>query len=54
MHLKVIQPFGGYAVGKEITEESEVSRILDSEHAPFVVKVVKAPDELKPTKDTKK
>jgi hypothetical protein len=54
MHLKVIQPFGGHAVGTEITDESKVSRILNSEQAPFVVKVVKAPDEPKPVKDAKK
>jgi hypothetical protein len=54
MHLKVIQPFGGHAVGDEITTESEVQAILNSEQAPFVVKVAEAPDEPKPAKDAKK
>ncbi|WP_200893986.1 hypothetical protein [Xanthomonas sp. MUS 060] len=47
MKLKVIQPFGGYAVGDEITIEEEIKRVSDSEQAHYVVKV---PDEPTPNK----
>ncbi|WP_287496908.1 hypothetical protein [Pandoraea sp. CB10b_02] len=51
MKLKVIQPFGGYAVGDEITDEAEIKRVLDSEQAHYAVKV---PGEPKPDKDVAK
>ncbi len=47
MKLKLIQPFGGYAIGDEITDEDEIKRILDSEQAHYVVKVA---DDSKPDK----
>lgn len=47
MKLKVIQPFGGYAVGDAITDEEEIKRVSDSEQAHYVVRV---PDEPMPNK----
>lgn len=37
--LTVIQPFGGHAVGDQITDPSEVSRVQEGEHAHHVVAV---------------
>lgn len=37
--LTVIQPFGGRAIGDEITDEAEVKRVLASEQVGFVVQV---------------
>lgn len=40
MKLTVVQPFGGRAIGDEITDEAEVKRVLASEQVGFVVQVV--------------
>ncbi|WP_198432733.1 hypothetical protein [Burkholderia ubonensis] len=41
-HLTVIEPFGGYAKGDEITDLAKVAEILDGENAHHVVKRVAA------------
>ena len=42
MDLKVVQPFGVYAVGDQITDQTEVAKILASEQSIYVVKVQSA------------
>ncbi|MDW3683106.1 hypothetical protein RA280_15375 [Cupriavidus sp. CV2] len=37
-HLTVIEPFGGYAKGDEITDPAEVARVLASENEHHVIK----------------
>ena len=39
MKLVAIQPFEGYAVGAEITDETEIASILASDKSGFVTKV---------------
>ncbi|MBV9528247.1 hypothetical protein [Sphingomonas sp.] len=39
MALRVVQPFGGHAIGEDITDAAEIAKILDSDHASFVVRV---------------
>jgi hypothetical protein len=41
-HLTVVEPFGGYAKGDEITDPDKVEEILSSEHEHHVVKRVAA------------
>jgi len=42
MKLRVIQPFGGHAVGDEITGQEAISAVLKSAQAAYVVKVAGA------------
>lgn len=44
-HLTVIEPFGGYAKGDEITDQAEVARILASENEHHVIKRAAPPAE---------
>jgi hypothetical protein len=39
MKLRVIQAFGGFATGDEITDQSAITAVLDSEQSAYVVKV---------------
>lgn len=39
IHLVVVRPFGGLARGDIVTDEAQITKILNSEHARFVVRV---------------
>ncbi len=40
--LTVINPFGGYAKGAQITDADEIKKILASEHATNVIRSAEA------------
>ena len=40
MQVVVVRAFGGFLVGEVLRDEVEVARVLASEHADFVVRVV--------------
>lgn len=39
MHLVVVRPFAGLARGDIVTDEDRITKILNSEHSRFVVRV---------------
>lgn len=41
-HLVVIQPFGDYEKGQQITDAAEIKTVLDGENAFAVVKIMAA------------
>lgn len=45
--LRVIQAFGGHAIGDEITDVAEIATIVDSEQVSFVVTVADPEPETK-------
>lgn len=53
--LTVINPFGGYARGDQITDADEIKKILASEYATNVIRSAEAPaDKPKPNRRTDK
>ena len=53
MKLIATQPFEGYAVGAEITNEAEIAAILASDKSAFVTKVASDTVEAVPEKKPK-
>ena len=39
-HLIVVRPFGPYRIGDAVTDEKIIERIMASEHATHVVRIV--------------
>lgn len=51
MSVRVVQAFGNYSVGDEVTDDKKVKAILDSEQSHYVVLL--APEEVSEPKESK-